>query len=136
MVNLIIHNLQHFILQDEWIFFTYPLDYLGVRTDIDLECSGTNFRSSHPELSPTGSLEIIPENCPLDPSGRLSISLDTDNCLLDIDTCPTDHVTSPTRDKHVDTMGVRSSTLDTRRGRHPYSEAKSYACLPQVRITL
>ena len=46
--------------QDEWIFFTYPLDYLGVRTDIDLDC-GPSFRSSHHELSPTGSLEIIPE---------------------------------------------------------------------------
>jgi hypothetical protein len=28
------------------------------------------------EKSKTGSLEIIPENCPLDPNGRLSISLD------------------------------------------------------------
>ena len=40
--------------QDEWIFFTYPLDYLGVRTDIDIECGGPSFRSSHPEMSPTG----------------------------------------------------------------------------------
>ena len=32
-----------------------------------------------------GSLEIIPENCPLDPVGRLSISLDTDNCLLELE---------------------------------------------------
>ena len=48
-------------IQDEWIFFTYPLDHLGgVRTDIDLDC-GPSFRSSHHELSPTGSLEIIPE---------------------------------------------------------------------------
>ena len=47
-------------MQDEWIFFTYPLDHLGVRTDIDLDC-GPSFRSSHHELSPTGSLEIIPE---------------------------------------------------------------------------
>ena len=28
------------------------------------------------EKSKTGSLEMIPENCPLDPNGRLSISLD------------------------------------------------------------
>ena len=38
----------------------YPLENLGVRTDIDLDC-GPSFRSSHHELSPTGSLEIIPE---------------------------------------------------------------------------
>ena len=30
-------------------------------------------------LEKTGSLEIIPENCPLDPAGRLSISLDDQN---------------------------------------------------------
>jgi hypothetical protein len=28
------------------------------------------------EMGKTGSLEMIPENCPLDPNGRLSISLD------------------------------------------------------------
>ena len=44
----------YFASQDEWIFFTYPLDYLGVRTDIDIECGGPSFRSSHPEMSPTG----------------------------------------------------------------------------------
>lgn len=113
-------------VEDEWIFFTYPLDYLGVRTDIDIECGGPSFRSSHPEMSPTGSLEIIPENCPLDPVGRLSISLDTDNCLLELEPGP------GTRD----TIGLRSSTLDPRRpARHTHAEAKSFkssVCLPQV----
>ena len=121
------------MFQDEWIFFTYPLDYLGgVRTDIDLD-RGPSFRSSHHDISPTGSLEIIPESCPLDPAGRLSISLDTDNALLEsavstghlLDSC---HM-SP---KHVDTVGVRSSTLDPRRTRVVQTETKSFVCLPQV----
>ena len=113
---------------------------------MDIECGGPGFRSSHHEMSPTGqeltatlmisatpvcagSLEIIPENCPLDPAGRLSISLDTDNCLLDLDPGPS------TRSSR-DTTGLRSSTLDTRRPRHPHAEAKSFkssVCLPQVR---
>ena len=80
---------------------------------------GTTCRSSGHELSPTGSLEIIPG---LDPTGRLSISLDADNCLIDVS------------HGHVDTVGVRSSTLDTRRSRHPYDEAKSFVCLPQVQL--
>jgi len=37
--------------------------------EVDIEVSSL-------EKSKTGSLEIIPENCPLDPNGRLSISLD------------------------------------------------------------
>ena len=61
--------------------------------------------------------------------GRLSISLDTDNCLLELEPGPS----SP------HTIGLRSSTLDPRRQahRHPHvSEAKSFkssVCLPQVR---
>merc|ERR1719270_2111315 len=112
--------------KDEWIFFTYPLDYLGVRTDIDIDC-GPSFRSSHHDLSPTGSLEIIPENCPLDPAGRLSISLDPDNCLLELDHGHGGRLVT-------DTVGVRSSTLDTRRppGRHLNVETKSFVALPQV----
>ena len=71
-------------VEDEWIFFTYPLDYLGVRTDIDIDCR-PGFRSSQHEVDPTGSLEMIPENCPLDPSGRLSISLDTEHCMSSLE---------------------------------------------------
>ena len=97
-----------------------------MRTDIDLD-RGTSFRSSHHDMSPTGSLEMIPENCPLDPAGRLSISLDTDRALLESDTLDT--CVSP---RHVpDMVGVRSSTLDPRRqSRNP--ETKSFVCLPQV----
>ena len=67
-------------VEDEWIFFTYPLDCLGIRSDLDLDLRNrrsanlcflkiqskwVNF--SHHEHDPTGSLEMIPENCPLDP---------------------------------------------------------------------
>merc|ERR1719189_1364680 len=57
-------------VEDEWIFFTYPLDLLGIRSDLDLDMRNR----SHHEHDPTGSLEMIPENCPLDPAHRLSIS--------------------------------------------------------------
>ena len=68
--------------------------------------------------------------CALDPSGRLSISLDTDHCLLELEAGRL--VTSSPR--HVrDTVGVRSSTLDTRRGRHGgHGDTRSTVCLPQV----
>ena len=53
--------------------------------------------------------------CALDPSGRLSISLDTEHCLLELEA---GHLMTSSP-RHVrDTVGVRSSTLDTRRGRH------------------
>ena len=109
--------------QDEWIFFTYPLDYLGVRSDLDIDCR-PNFRSSHHELeATTGSLEMIPENCPLDPSGRLSISLDTEHCMSSLPSGAGPEVM----------VGLRSSTLDTRRARGgASSEAQSAVCLPQV----
>jgi len=120
-------------VEDEWIFFTYPLDCLGVRSDIDLECR-PSFRSSHHEMEPTGSLEMIPENCPLDPAGRLSISLDTDGCITSPSSISSTHPRSPE---------LRCSTLDPRRNRQANPslltdprqktlETKSFACLPQV----
>ena len=113
-------------VEDEWIFFTYPLDYLGVRTDIDIDCR-PGFRSSHHDVDPTGSLEMIPENCPLDPSGRLSISLDTEHCMSSLETQREAGAGSDVM------LGVRSSTLDPRRTRaNNSSEAKSFVCLPQV----
>merc|ERR1719356_1233925 len=39
-------------VEDEWIFFTYPLDYLNVRTDIDLDLRPPGFRSSHHDVDP------------------------------------------------------------------------------------
>lgn len=118
-------------VEDEWIFFTYPLDCLGVRSDIDLECRP---RNSHHEMDPTGSLEMIPENCPLDPAGRLSISLDTEGCISSPSSIGSTHHRSPEQ---------RSSTLDPRRARQANPslltdprqktlETKSFACLPQV----
>ena len=118
-------------VEDEWIFFTYPLDYLGVRTDIDIDCR-PGFRSSQHEVDPTGSLEMIPENCPLDPSGRLSISLDTEHCMSSLERPQGRKAGAELM------MGVRSSTLDTRldtRARNrpgSNTEARSFVCLPQV----
>ena len=116
-------------VEDEWIFFTYPLDYLGVvRSDIDIDCRPHHgFRSSHHDVEPTGSLEMIPENCPLDPSGRLSISLDTEHCMSSLESAP-----STTHAQQM--VGLRSSTLDTRRQHRSSSntEARSFVCLPQV----
>ncbi len=92
-------------VEDEYIFFTYPPAIAGGGrgaaprsaddTDASLDRLGRG-RSESPgatggvggagagggpppgalEKTCTGSLEIIPENCPLDPAGRLSISLD------------------------------------------------------------
>ena len=75
-------------------------------------------------IDKSGSLEIIPENCSLDPSGRLSISLDDKNvsspssCGSPIQTC-----------RHTQSLS-RPPTAS--RGHH---EVKSYSCLPQVRIS-
>ena len=75
-------------------------------------------------IDKSGSLEIIPENCSLDPSGRLSISLDDKNvsspssCGSPIQSC-----------RHTQSL---SRPPTTSRGQR--SEVKSYSCLPQVRI--
>ena len=59
--------------QDEWIFFKYPWPEIhGVRDDLETSLHRTPDNCT----DKTGSLEMIPENCPLDPQGRLSISLD------------------------------------------------------------
>merc|ERR1719510_598514 len=70
---------------------------------------------------------MIPENCPLDPSGRLSISLDTEHCMSSLESAP-----SSTHAQQM--VGLRSSTLDTRRQHRSSSntEARSFVCLPQV----
>ena len=73
-------------------------------------------------IDKSGSLEIIPENCSLDPSGRLSISLDDKNvsspssCGSPIQSC-----------RHTQSL---SRPPATSRGHH---EVKSYSCLPQVK---
>ena len=90
-------------VEDEWIFFTYPPVSYSSSEALDggdlggdpggggggsLKAAAVTSLSSEEmdRLAPptqviekSGSLEIIPENCSLDPSGRLSISLDDKN---------------------------------------------------------
>ncbi|XP_040564150.1 uncharacterized protein [Lepeophtheirus salmonis] len=119
-------------VEDEWIFFTYPPVILGgSRDDMDPslnripsddEGCGGGTRS----LEKTGSLEIIPENCPLDPQGRLSISLDDhQQNVSSPSSCG-----SPLEPLHnLNTIASPISGRNTIPGR---SEFKSYTCLPQV----
>ena len=74
-------------------------------------------------IEKSGSLEIIPENCSLDPSGRLSISLDDKN-VSSPDSCGSPN--QPCR--HTQTLSMPPSAS---RGHH--GDIKSYSCLPQVR---
>ncbi len=91
-------------------------------------------------MEKTGSLEIIPENCPLDPKGRLSISLDDQN-VSSPSSCGSPSgagvvkkggLTSVAEvELRMGSMGLRGSTKDQQqvlRGQ----EVKSYSCLPQV----
>jgi hypothetical protein len=49
----------------------------------------------------TGSLEMIPENCGLDPRGRLSISLDVSGSPSSCGSSPPDRAHTLGRPKHV-----------------------------------
>jgi len=60
-------------VENKFIFFTYPLEMLGTRDDLTLHSTLSKRLSDVPE---TGSLEMIPQSCALDPQGRLSISLE------------------------------------------------------------
>lgn len=92
-------------LEDEWIYFTYPLEVIGTQDDLDI-----SNRSLDVFTEKTGSLEIIPEYCHLSGEGRLSISLD-------------DHaVPSP--------MELRSATMNRPKPRN--AEIQSYSCLSNV----
>lgn len=120
-------------VEDEWIFFTYPPVSFSSSEAIDtgslkentMEASMSNEemdRLAPPAqmIDKSGSLEIIPENCSLDPSGRLSISLDDKNvsspssCGSPIQSC-----------RHTQSL---SRPPANSRGHH---EVKSYSCLPQ-----
>jgi len=119
-------------VEDEWTFFTYPPVSFSSNEDIEANSLAANATASlsneeMDRLAPpaqlidkSGSLEIIPENCSLDPSGRLSISLDDKNvsspssCGSPIQTC-----------RHTQSLS-RPPTAS--RGHH---EVKSYSCLPQ-----
>ena len=92
-------------------------------------------------LEKTGSLEIIPENCPLDPAGRLSISLDDQNLSSGPSSCgsppglgggplgtPGASQTLPGRL----TASAQAAQVGRRGGQHQQPEMMSYTCLPQV----
>jgi len=137
-------------VEDEWIFFTYPpasyshssteaLDTLDGAREVrslgegdggSLKAAASTSLSSEEmdRLAPpanmiekSGSLEIIPENCSLDPSGRLSISLDDKN-VSSPDSCGSPN--QPCR--HTQTLSMPPSAS---RGHH--GDIKSYSCLPQ-----
>ena len=102
-------------------------------------------RSVSGGLEKTGSLEIIPENCPLDPAGRLSISLDDQN----LSSSGPSSCGSPPHAGGILGLGAGSQTLPGRLTasassasapgrRHGQQgqqqpEMMSYTCLPQVR---
>jgi hypothetical protein len=116
-------------VEDEWIFFTYPLDCLGVRSDLDIDIRNR----SHHEHDPTGSLEMIPENCPLDPAHRLSISLDTDGRVLTSPSSPGPE----TPQRLCQTLGRQThaaASLHVKQdnSRHKTGDTQSFSCLPQV----
>lgn len=123
-------------VEDEWIFFTYPLDCLGMRSDLDLDIRNR----SHHEHDPTGSLEMIPENCPLDPAHRLSISLDTEGRVLTSPSSPGPE----TPQRLCSTLGRQPSTRQPgtttpslalyshQTNRHTQPDTQSFSCLPQV----
>lgn len=121
-------------VEDEWMFFTYPpaiMSETSSGTKESLGVPGTSLKpsSSNEEvdrLAPStpvsasvkeksGSLEIIPENCSLDPSGRLSISLDDKN-VSSPSSCGSPNQTF----RHTQTLSM------------PGSAARAVSCLPQV----
>lgn len=114
-------------VEDEWIFFTYPLEVLGVKDDSDI---ALNHRMTDSCQEKTGSLEMIPENCGLDPRGRLSISLDDHQGVTSSpSSCGSSSRLSPPgrsqtlgRPKQKSLQEPKTGMLDT----------QSYACLPQV----
>jgi len=121
-------------VEDEWIFFTYPLDLLGIRSDLDLDMRNR----SHHEHDPTGSLEMIPENCPLDPAHRLSISLDTEGRVLTSPSSPGPETPKrlcqtlgrqPSRSERASTTTNLLSATDSSRLK---PDNASFSCLPQV----
>ena len=98
----------------------YSLDDMNMQTVGSLASPSGDERP----LEKTGSLEIIPENCPLDPKGRLSISLDEAN-ISSPSSCG-----SPSHGNvfEHELTAVRTASKPARG-----QEVKSYTCLPQVR---
>jgi len=134
-------------VENKFIFFTYPLEMLGTRDDLTLQHTLSKRLSDVPE---TGSLEMIPESCALDPQGRLSISLEHG-----VSGPPSPTTGVPVSNNPSGMLGgVRSATLSRLQGggagHHKSNmsvggvtsssstvggtETKSYACLPQVHM--
>merc|ERR1719264_860774 len=97
-------------VEDEWIFFTYPP---GVYSAAAMAGG----------LEKTGSLEIIPENCPLDPAGRLSISLDDQNLSSGPSSCgsPPGHNIGLIGHIGLDSMGGTPGASQTLPAPRPWS---------------
>lgn len=161
-------------VEDEWIFFTYPpvafmtsggsaealnktaRDDSGDEGEVAAEAASgqdDDVGGGPMEKSKTGSLEIIPENCPLDPNGRLSISLDDQN-VSSPSPCGSPGCIRPHHHRHRDfrhvTGDFRSQTLNRTKlapvagsptndmsagslGRRVQrgTDQKTYTCLPQ-----
>jgi len=145
-------------VEDEYIFFTYPPAMLGQksssRDDISVLASGGRDDESGdgPDdralVKTTGSLEHIPEACPLDPKGRLSISLDDQNVSSPSSCGSPAGVAGAGRGD--DRSSLRAKTLGRRPSKRRaegsegatttttaivnQAEVKSYTCLPQVSL--
>ena len=131
-------------MEDEWIFFTYPPVIFGSSRD-EADTSRLDEprprRDSDPSVDPslvssgatalvekTGSLEIIPESCPLDPNGRLSISLDDQNV-----SSPSSCGSHRLHRAHVHDFRTQTGSAEGEpKERRAQAEMKSYTLLPQV----
>ena len=159
-------------VEDEWIFFTAPWIFPSLTdesamvlqepsSEVEVTDERTPSRISDPGIvsvdvhvggkslseQKTASLEAIPENCPLDPNGRLSTSLDDQN-VSSPSSCgsqscyqhrPGDFRSKPSCRQTVGLGGFSDSNkfqvtdssrkVTSERGQ----EKKAHTCLPQVR---
>jgi hypothetical protein len=158
-------------VEDEWIFFTAPwifsslaeedMDASTAPRQDDAQNERSQSRISDPGISvsvdihgvgkslaehKTASLEAIPENCPLDPNGRLSTSLDDQN-VSSPSSCGSQscyqHRTGDFRSQTLGRSGIglgrcaeSRQTVDPKSDRKVIpgrgQEKKSHTCLPQV----
>ena len=162
-------------VEDEWIFFTAPWIFPSLTDDGAMviedpasEADARNVRSQSRISDPgivdvdvhvggkglgeqkTASLEAIPENCPLDPNGRLSTSLDDQN-VSSPSSCGSQscyhHRPGDFRSKPLcrpiaglggltDSAKMEKSNIDQKSIPGRRQEKKAHTCLPQVRQTL
>ena len=162
-------------VEDEWIFFTAPWVFPSLTDESGIEIPTTSSevhatqerpssRISDPGIvsvdihvrggkglseKKTASLEAIPENCPLDPNGRLSTSLDDQNVSSpsscgsqscyhhrpgDFRTqtlgCPIIGIGRNTDPKKLND----NNTMDQNTIQGRSKDKKPHTCLPQVRL--